>query len=44
MKQCVKDGKIVVVSRIETYDFCPSQSELKNDLQDASSEISESAE
>jgi len=24
VKQCVKDGKIVVVSRIETYEFCPS--------------------
>jgi hypothetical protein len=44
VKQCVKDGKIVVASRIETYEFCPSPSELKTDLQDASSEISESAE
>lgn len=44
MQKCVKDGKLVVASRVEPYDFCPPASVLRTDLQDPSSELSESGE
>lgn len=47
LRQCEGDNKLQVDSRLETYDFCPSVSEVQSmeaDLKDTPSDISESAE
>ncbi|MEP6866427.1 MAG: hypothetical protein ABJE66_37765 [Deltaproteobacteria bacterium] len=47
LKQCERDNKLQVDSRLETYDFCPSASEvqsMESELKDTSADVSESAE
>jgi hypothetical protein len=47
LKQCERDNKLQVDSRLETYDFCPSASEVQSmegELKDTPADVSESAE
>jgi len=45
VSDCVRDGQISTKSRLETYSFCPSESDAKQfgeDLSGISSDLSES--